>query len=443
MEPHLVTYVVIIAVCIILSAYFSATETAFSTFNKIRMKNLAEKGNKKAELALKLADNYDTLISTILIGNNIVNILGASLGTLFFTGLLVSNPDLGATLSTVVMTLMVLIFGEISPKTMAKNAPEKFVIFSAPIVKCLIFIFTPFNFIFKKWQNLLSHLTKGEDDKGMTEEELISIIEEAEEDGGIDEEEGSLIKSAIEFGELEVGDIYTPRIDITSLSVDADKETVEKVFTESGYSRIPVYEDDLDNVLGILYYKDFYALAHGNETPISEILKPAIFVAKTQKVNDLMKELQEKQLHMAVVTDEYGSTAGLITLEDILEEIVGDIWDEHDEIIEEIKEIGEKEYEVSGMANIEKLFDELDMELDSELDAATANGWAMAILERIPEDGDLFEYNGLEVKVLKMDGRRIETLHILDSRPSEDDEEDNDDEPEDSEEPAEEVGEKD
>ena len=422
MEPHLVTYLVIIVVCIILSAYFSATETAFSTFNKIRVKNLAEKGNKKAALALKLADNYDSLISTILIGNNIVNILSASLGTLFFTGLLVNNPDLGATLSTIVLTIAVLIFGEISPKTMAKNSPEKFVLFSAPIINVLLFVFTPFNFIFKKWQNLLSKLTKSEEDKGMTEEELISIIEEAEEDGGIDEEEGSLIKSAIEFGELEVGDIYTPRIDITSLSVDSDKETVEKVFTESGYSRIPVYEDDLDNVLGILYYKDFYAQAHGNDTPISEILKPAIFVAKTQKVNDLMKELQEKQLHMAVVTDEYGSTAGLITLEDILEEIVGDIWDEHDEIVEEIKEIGEKEYEVSGMANIEKLFDELDMELDSELDAATANGWAMAILERIPEEGDTFEYNGLDVKVLKMDGRRIETLHILDSRPTDESE---------------------
>ena len=199
---------------------------------------------------------------------------------------------------------------------------------------------------------------------------------------------------------------------------------MEKVFTESGYSRIPVYEDDLDNVLGILYYKDFFALAHESNVTITDILKPVIFVAKTQKVNDLMKELQEKQLHMAVVTDEYGSTAGIVTLEDILEEIVGDIWDEHDEIIEEIKEIAEGEYEVSGMANIEKLFDELEIELDSELDAATANGWAMAILERIPEEGDVFEYDGLNVKVLKMDGRRIETLQILDMRPKIDPESD-------------------
>ncbi|MBQ8880496.1 MAG: HlyC/CorC family transporter [Clostridia bacterium] len=421
MEPHLVTYLVIILICIILSAYFSATETAFSTFNRIRVKNMAEKGNKKAAVALKLADNYDSLISTILIGNNIVNILSASLATLFFTGLIKSNPDLAATVSTIVLTLIVLMFGEISPKTMAKNSPDAFVLFSAPIIKVLVVCFTPLNFVISKWQALLAKLTKNDDDKGMTEEELISIIEEAEEDGGIDEEESSLIKSAIEFGDLEVGDIFTPRIDITSLPVTADKDTVEKVFTESGYSRIPVYENDLDNVLGILYYKDFFALAHENSVNITEILKPVIFVAKTQKVNDLMKDLQEKQLHMAVVTDEYGSTAGIVTLEDILEEIVGDIWDEHDEIVEEIKDLGDGEYEVSGMANIEKLFDELEIELDEELDAATANGWAMAVLERIPEEGDVFEYNGLSVKVLQMDGRRIQTLHIVDTRPTDED----------------------
>lgn len=428
MDPHLVTYLVIIVICVILSAYFSATETAFSTFNRIRVKNMAEKGNKRAALVLKLSENYDSLISTILIGNNIVNILGASLGTLFFTGLIVGNADLAATLSTVVITLVVLIFGEISPKTMAKNSPESFVMFSAPIINALLIVFTPFNFVFKQWQRLLARLFKPSDDQGMTEEELISIIEEAEEGGDIDEEESTLIKSAIEFGDLEVGDIFTPRIDITSLPIDADKETVARVFTESGFSRIPVYEGDLDNVLGILYYKDFYALAQGRETPISEIIKPVIFVAKTQKVNDLMKDLQEKQVHLAVVTDEYGSTAGIVTLEDILEEIVGDIWDEHDEIVEEIKEITEREYEVSGMANVEKLFDELDMDTDEELDTVTVNGWAMTILEKIPEVGDKFEYCGLDVEVLKMDGRRIETLRVVDSRTSDSDEDDESDE---------------
>lgn len=419
--------IAIILICLVCSAYFSATETAFNTFNRIKMKMLAEKGNKKADLVLKLSEDYDTLISTILIGNNIVNTLAASMATIFF-GKLIVNQDLAALVSTASLTILVLIFGEISPKTMAKNAPDKFCMFSAPIINIIKYILWVFSFVFQKWQALLAKIFKPEEDAGMTEEELISIIEEAEEDGGIDEEEGTLIKSAIEFGDLEVGDIFTPRIDITSLPITADKDTVAKTFSESGYSRIPVFEGDLDNVVGILYYKDFYSLVKDKNVSLEEIIKPVIYVAKTQNVNDLMKELQEKQLHMAVVTDEYGSTAGIVTLEDILEEIVGDIWDEHDEIIEEIKEVADGEYEVSGMTNIEKLFDVLDMPMDEELDASTANGWAMTVLERIPEEGDTFECGGLKVDVLKMDGRRIETLHIVDDRPKDNDDEDDEDE---------------
>ena len=423
MEPQLITYLVIIVACVFFSAYFSATETAFSTFNRIRIKTLAEKGDKRAALALRISENYDSLISTILIGNNIVNILAASLSTLFFAEIIKNNPDLAATVSTLAITVVVLIFGEITPKTIAKNSPEKFVCFAAPMINILLVIFTPITFVLKKWQNILGRLAKNEDDKGMTEEELISIIEEAEEDGGIDEEESTLIKSAIEFGDLEVGDIFTPRIDITALPITTDRAMAAKLFTESGYSRIPVYDGDLDNIVGILYYKDFYSLPADKDVPITEILKPVMFVAKAQKVNDLMKELQEKQLHMAVVTDEYGSTAGIVTLEDILEEIVGDIWDEHDEIVEEIKEISDNEYVVSGMTNLDKLFDELDMTPDEDTDAATVNGWAMDTLERIPEEGDTFEYNGLSVEVIKMDGRRIDSLRITDARPDDEDEE--------------------
>ncbi len=422
------TQIIIIVICIILSAYFSATETAMSTFNRIRIKTLAEKGNKNAQTVLRLSDNYDTLISTILIGNNIVNILASSMATLLFASL-IANQDLAATASTATLTVVILVFGEISPKTMAKNSPESFALFSAPIINALYIVLNPFTLLFKHWQNLLARLFKSEDDQGMTEEELISIIEEAEEDGGIDEEEGNLIKSAIEFGDLEVGDIFTPRIDITALSIDADKTEVAKTFAESGYSRIPVYEDDLDNVIGILYYKDFYTKSYNKPLPISAITKPVIYVAKTQPVNELMKELQEKQLHMAVVTDEFGSTAGIVTLEDILEEIVGEIWDEHDEIVEEIKELSEKEYLVSGKANTDKLFDTLDITLEEETDSVTVSGWAMEALGRIPEVGDVFEDRGLKVEVLEMDGRRIENVHITDLRENES-ESDEDDEKE-------------
>ena len=420
------TMLIVILLCVALSAYFSATETAFNTFNKIRVKNLAEKGNKTAARALTLTENYDTLISTILIGNNIVNILGASLATIYFTNLLAntSMANLATTISTAVMTLLVLTFGEICPKTIAKQTPDKFVLFATPIISALLVLFSPLSFVFKQLQNLLAKIFKADEDQGMTEEELISIIEEAAEDGNIDEEESTLIKSAIEFNELEVGDIFTPRIDITAVRSDISKQELAKVFTESGYSRIPIYDDDLDNIHGIVYYKDFFSDAFTTKIAISEIVKPVMYVTKTQKINDLLKDLQEKQMHLAVVTDEYGSTAGIVTLEDILEEIVGEIWDEHDEIIEEIKEVGEGEYIVSGMANLDKLFEELEIEIDDELDTTTVNGWAMKILERIPEEGDSFEELGLTVRVLKMDGRRIENLHILDNRTSEEDDED-------------------
>jgi len=424
MESHHLIMLVVIVFCVIMSAYFSATETAFSTFNRIRVKNMAEKGDKKAAKVLKLADNYDTLISTILVGNNIVNILASSLATVFFVDLLINTgaKDWSTTISTVVMTLLVLTFGEIIPKSLAKLMPEKFAMFAAPLIGLLLIIFTPFSFLFKKLQNLLGKLAKNDEEQGMTEEELVSIIEEAEESGDIDEDESTLIKSAIEFNELEVGDIFTPRIDITAVRSDITKEELAREFSESGYSRLPIYEEDLDNIIGIVYYKDFFTTSFKQNTPISEIIKPVMYVTKTQKISDLLRDLQEKQLHLAVVTDEYGSTAGIVTLEDILEEIVGEIWDEHDEIIEEIKEIASKEYIVSGMANLEKLFDTLDMELDEEMDALTVNGWAMDILGRIPEEGDSFEVGGLTVRVLKMDGRRIENLHILDGRESDEEE---------------------
>ena len=420
METHHYLYLLIITLCVFFSAYFSATETAFNTFNRIRMKNLAEKGDRKAARVIKLSESYDTLISTILIGNNIVNILASSLATLLFAELIRGNVELSATVSTLVMTLVILIFGEISPKTISKINPDKFAIFSAGLINTLLFIFRPLSAVFKLWQNLLAKIFKADEDQGMTEEELISIIEEAEEDGDLDKEESDLIKSAIEFNDLEVSDIFTPRIDITAVRSDITKEEIAKVFSESGYSRIPIYDDDLDNIMGIVYYKDFFTTAFKTAVPISDIVKPVMYVTKTMKINDLMKDLQEKQMHFAVVTDEYGSTAGIVTLEDILEEIVGEIWDEHDEIVEEIKNIGEGEYIVSGMTNLEKFYEELSIgEVDEETDVTTVNGWAMDTLGRIPEEGDTFEHEGLVLKVLKMDGRRIQDLHILDNRESE------------------------
>ena len=420
---------IIVLFCVIMSAYFSATETALSTFYRIRMKNMAERGDKRAALVLKLTDNYDTLISTILIGNNIVNILASSLATIIFGILIVGNQSLSTTVSTIVMTLLVLTFGEIVPKTLAKQFPEKFSRFSAPIVNVLLYTLWPISIIFKSLQKLLAKIFKQDEDQGMTEDELISIIEEAEEDGGIDENEGTLIKSAIEFNDLEVCEIFTPRIDITAVSALATKKELGDVFKDSGYSRIPVYENDLDNIIGIVYYKDFFTKVYNTTAPISDIIKPVMYVAKTQKINDVLRELQKKQMHMAVVSDEYGSTSGIVTLEDILEEIVGEIWDEHDEIVYEIEQRGENEYIVSGKANLEKVFNELDVEIpddEKDSDAMTVTGWVMDTLGKIAEEGDSFEALGLSVEVIKMEGRRIDQIHIIDQREREDDEDKSD-----------------
>lgn len=418
MDEHSIILLVIIIFCVIMSGYFSATETAFSTLNRIKMKNMAEDGNKKAAKALKLADNYDTLISTILIGNNIVNILASSLATVLFVKLL-RDENLATTLSTVVMTVAVLIFGEVSPKSIAKESPEKFAMFSAPLIGVLSVVFTPLNFLFRQWKKLLSHIFKAEEAEGITEEDLITIIEEAEEDGNFEKSETELIRSAIEFNDLEVGDIFTPRIDVTAIEIGTSKKEIKEIFIETGYSRLPLYEENIDNVIGILYYKDFFAMNSGED--VESILKPVIFVPKTQKVSELMKELQEKKLHLAVVTDEYGSTAGIVTLEDILEEIVGEIWDEHDDIVLDIREIADGEYIASGKASLDKLFEELDMKYEN--DSQTVNGWVMDNLGRIPVEGDTFEADGLSAKVLKMNGRRVENLSITKLAPVEDEDE--------------------
>lgn len=415
----MVGQLIIIVVCILFSAYFSATETAYSTFNRIRVKNLAEKGNKRAARVLKLSESYDTLLSTILIGNNIVNILSTSVATILFIDIL-KDASIGSTVSTIVMTVAVLIFGEISPKTIAKKSPEAFAMFAAPLMTFIVIMLYPFALIFKGWQKLLSKIFKSKEDDGMTEEELISIIEEAEEEGDINKDEGSLIKSAIEFNDLEVSDIFTPRIDITAISKDATKEEVSDLFSESGYSRLPVYDGDIDNIIGIVYYKDFYSTAFADDVTITDIIKPVIYVAKTQRINDLLKELQNKQLHLAVVLDEFGSTAGIVTLEDILEEIVGEIWDEHDEKVEEIKEIAEGEYIIDGMASIGKVFDLFDV--DEDIESSNVNGWAMEVLGKLPEQGDSFTEYGLSVEILETTGKRVEKLKITDVRSDEDDE---------------------
>lgn len=400
---------IIIVFCLAMSAYFSATETAFSSLNRIRIKNMAEKGNKRAAQVLKLSGDYDGLLSTILIGNNIVNIACASLATVIFVKML--GDEAGASVSTVVTTIVVLIFGEVSPKSIAKESPERFAMFSAPFLHVLIILLSPANFLFKQWKKVLSVLFKATEDQGITEEELLTIVEEAEQGGGIDEQEGTLIKSAIEFSELEAVDIFTPRIDVTGIPSAASKEETENAFKDTGFSRLPVYEDSIDNIIGIIYQKDFHNYVRNTDRPVTDIIKPALFVSKGKKVGPLLKELQKNKMHIAVVLDEFGGTAGIVTLEDILEELVGEIWDEHDTVVEEIQKVSEDEYVVLGRTSIEKLFEELDK--DGEFDFLTVSGWVMNLAERIPKEGDSFQYEDLKVTVEKMTDRRVEQVRVV------------------------------
>lgn len=416
------TSIVIILVLIIFSAYFSATETAFTSINRIRLKNMASDGDRKAKNVLELAENYDTLLSTILVGNNIVNIAMTAVATVLFVGL---YGDYGATISTIVITIVVLVFGEISPKSIAKESPEKFSMFSAPIIKFFIVVLTPINWLFSQWKKLLAKMFRVSDDRSITDDELLTIVEEAETEGSIDATRSELIQNAIEFNDLEAWDVLTPRVDIAALDITTGKEDAAKLFLETGYSRVPVYEGDLDKVLGILNQKDFHNYIAGTEKNISDFVKPVVYVAGSMKIAHLLKRLQQNKTHIAIIVDEYGGTAGLVTMEDIIEELVGDIYDEHDEVeSQDITLLQDGSYRVLANTNLEKMFDYFDEE--EEVDATTVNGWVVLQIDKLPEKGDSFIYKAgnknFEAKVTKADERKAIEINLRVYLDPEDDE---------------------
>ncbi len=412
MESHIGYSIGIIVVFLILSAYFSATETAFTSINRIRMKNLASDGDKRARKVLDLESNYDNLLSTILIGNNLVNIGMTAVATALFLEL---TPEYGATISTVVVTIVVLIFGEISPKSLAKENPESFAMFSGPLIHIMMVVLTPINFIFRQWKKFLSKMFKVVDNRGITEDELLTIVEEAETEGSIEADQSELIQNAIEFNELEAWDVLTPRVDIKAIEIDSTKKEVAKMFMETGFSRLPVYEDDLDKILGVLNQKDFHNYISGSKKTISDYVKPVVYVAGSMKAADLLKKLQVNKTHIAIIVDEYGGTAGLVTMEDIIEELVGDIYDEHDEVeSQEITQLQDGSYRVLCSTNVEKMFDYFDEEV--ELDATTVNGWVVLQLDKLPKAGDTFVYEAgnklFEGRVISADERKAIEINL-------------------------------
>ena len=398
---------IVMAVLILMSAYFSATETAFSTFNKTKMKTLAENGNATAALVCRLADDYDRLLSTILIGNNIVNIALASIGTILFVGAL---GDIGATVSTAVITVVVLIFGEITPKSVAKNSPEKFALLSANVINVMIYLFMPLNFLFAQWKKLVNRIFKPDADTKLSQEELLMLVDEVQQGGSIDKSEGELLRNAIEFTERDAEDILTHRVDLEAVPIDATKEEVARIFTESKFSRILVYEDSIDHIVGVIHLKDFYTGDGITQKSLLEIMTPPIFIMRHEKIDTILRELQRKKSHIAVVVDEYGGTYGIVTMEDILEELVGEIFDEHDEKSEEVCRVDNDTFSVAGSMDMSDFCEQFH--IHPETDALSLGGWIMEELGQIPEEGDGFDYENISIRVIATEGHRVSKVEV-------------------------------
>lgn len=405
METQLLSELLAMVICIVFSAYFSASETAFSSLNRARMKAMAEQGDKRAERALALAEQYDRLLSTLLIGNNIVNIAVASIGTVMFVRY---YGDMGATISTVVITIVVLIFGEISPKSLAKDSPERFAMLSAPLLRVLMWVLAPLNFLFSQWKRLLTVVFRVKDDRKLTQQELLVLVDEVEQEGGIDRDEGELLRSAIEFPDQEAEEILTHRMDLEAVQVSASREEVAKVFRETRYSRLLVYGEDLDDIQGVVHLKDFCDAPEG--ASLKDLMTAPLFVPLSVKISALLRQLQRSKSHVAVVSDEFGGTLGIVTLEDILEELVGEIWDEHDEVEEPVRQTGEGAYLIS-CAESPEIMKDLFHE-DPGDDNTTMGGWVAEQLGRIPVQGDTFLWEELKVTVTKTDGRRVLEVEV-------------------------------
>ncbi len=401
---------VALVVLVVFSAFFSASETAFSSLNQIRLKSRAEDGDTSAARVLEMAEKYDKLLSTILIGNNIVNIAAASIGTILFTKML--GAERGATVSTMVLTVVVLIFGEVTPKSLAKEMPETVATAVAPALSLLMLVFTPLTWLFSQWKRFLGHFVHSTEEDTITEGELMTMVSEAENDGELTDRESELIRSAIEFDDVEVEEILTPRVDVIAVEDDMPLEEVAQTFAESGYSRLPVYHDTIDNIIGVVHEKDFYMARLKKETKLEDLVKPTLYTTGSTQISQLLRTLREQHHHMAVVVDEYGGTEGLVTLEDIVEELVGEIWDEHDEVIEEFRKQSDGSYLVACSADLDDLYDLFDMKPSEEYDASSVSGWVMEEIGRVPDVGDRFRADGLEVCVTRVEHRRVMEIRV-------------------------------
>lgn len=397
-----------LAALIALSAYFSATETAFTSLNRIRLKTRADDGDKRAARTLALAADYDRLLSTLLIGNNIVNNVATTIGAVLFIKLIGSAK--GPTVSATVLTVVILVFGEVTPKSLAKERPEAWAIAATPLLRVLAVVLTPVNFLFTQWKKLLRVLLRHQDDDGITEEELMGMVDQAETEGSLDQHESDLIRNAIEFNDMEVSEILTPRVDLEALADTATMEEAAAMYASSGFSRLPIYHDSIDNIIGVLHEKDFYAAYCRGAKRLSELKSSVLYTTETARISDLLRQLQQNKVHMAVVVDEYGGTCGIVTMEDILEELVGEIWDEHDEEEVFIRKTADDAYLVDAGMDFEDFAAYFHLKTDSEM--VSVSGWVMEQCGQVPEVGDSFTFANLQVTVTGVDNHRIEQIRV-------------------------------
>ena len=410
MDDGSMTLLAALIILVACSAFFSASETAFSSLNQIRLKSRAEEGDASAARVLAMAEKYDKLLSTILIGNNIVNIAAASIGTILFTRAL--GAERGATVSTIVLTIVVLIFGEVTPKSLAKEMPETVATMVSPVLNLLMLLFTPLTWLFSQWKRLLGHFIHSSEEDTITEGELMTMVSEAENDGELTDRESELIRSAIEFDDVEVEEILTPRVDVIAVEDDLPLDEVAQTFAESGYSRLPVYHDTIDNIIGVVHEKDFYLARLKKETSLEELIKPTLYTTGSTQISQLLRTLREQHHHLAVVVDEYGGTEGIITLEDILEELVGEIWDEHDEVTEDFHKQSDGSWVVLGSASVDDLYETLGLPEDEDIDSNTVNGLVQEKTGHLPKVGDRFtlgEYDGVVTRTAK---RRVTEIRL-------------------------------
>ena len=410
MDDGSITLLVALIVLIAFSAFFSASETAFSSLNQIRLKSRAEEGDTSAARVLAMAEKYDKLLSSILIGNNIVNIAAASIGTVLFTKWL--GAERGATTSTIVLTVVVLIFGEVTPKTLAKEMPETIATAVSPVLNLLMTLLTPLTWLFSQWKRFLGHFVHSTEEDTITEGELMTMVSEAENDGELTDRESELIRSAIEFDDVEVEEILTPRVDVVAVEDNTSLDEVAQTFAESGYSRLPVYHDTIDNIIGVVHEKDFYLARLKKETSLEELVKPTLYTTGSTQISQLLRTLREQHHHLAVVVDEYGGTEGIITLEDILEELVGEIWDEHDEATEDFHKQSDGSWIVLGSASVDDLFEMLGLPEDEDIDSNTVNGLVQEKTCHLPKVGDRFTLGSYDGVVTRTAKRRVTEVRL-------------------------------